>query len=211
MAVITISRQYASGGDEVAALVRDRLGYRYFDKSMLRHLSGQPLVPFNAQDAAADPHKARTLAESLFSHYPESVGDSPTRHRTVEPDSGEHISLELTQSLIRAAYEEGNVVVVGRGGQMVLGGKPRALHVRIVAPLQQRIERVAKAEGLSTSAARDLVARRDKASAEYLDRFYGVEAGDPQLYDLVINLARTTPAAAADLIARAVAALPSKG
>ena len=76
MAVITISRQYGSGGDEVAACFCDRLGYRSFDERILT-------IP-ERPDADACQHrrgvhrrrKARTLVEMLFSHYPESLGDA---------------------------------------------------------------------------------------------------------------------------------------
>ena len=120
------------------------------------------------------------------------------------------MSVELVQSLIRSAADDGNVVVVGRGGQVILRDRPGVLHVRIGAPLDVRVERVRQAEGLSMDAARELVKRRDKASEDYLTRFYDVDMGDPRLYDLIINTAKMPPTIAADLIIKAVEALEAK-
>ena len=84
------------------------------------------------------------------------------------------------------------------------------LHVRIVAPLERRIEQVSRAEGLSADAAHALVERRDKASADYLARFYHADVSDPTLYDLVVNTATFAPPVAADLIVKAVEVMAAK-
>jgi cytidylate kinase len=118
-----------------------------------------------------------------------------------------HSAEELVIQLIRVSYEKGNVVVVGRGGQVVLRDKPDVLHVRLVAPLEVRIRRHQIRAGLTVEAAREEVLERDRASAQFVKRYHGVDVADPTLYDLIINTGKLPWEGAADLIARALAAL----
>ena len=121
----------------------------------------------------------------------------------------------MVRSTIQAAYKQGNVVIVGRGGQIILQDKPGVLHVRIKAPLDTRVTRVRYQEfsGLmpdfELQAAQEKVSKRDKAAAAYLKRFYDIDWADPKLYHLVIDTEKWSIGAAARLIASAVGCLPS--
>ncbi|NTU63534.1 MAG: cytidylate kinase-like family protein [Chloroflexi bacterium] len=103
--------------------------------------------------------------------------------------------------------KRGNVVIVGRGGQAVLRNEPGVLHVRIEAPLDTRIHRVQLREGLTFEAAREVVAERDRAAADYLKRFYGVDWSDSLLYHLILNTGRWGIESASRLIVNAVSQL----
>jgi cytidylate kinase len=111
------------------------------------------------------------------------------------------------QSAIRAAYKHDKVVIVGRGGQAVLRNDPGVLHVRIEAPLETRIHRVQLREGLTFELAREVVAERDRAAADYLKRFYNVDWSDSLLYHLIINTGRWGIESASRLIVNAVSQL----
>ena len=99
------------------------------------------------------------------------------------------------------------MVIIGRGGQIVLRGQPDVLHVRLIAPLEVRIQRHAERAGLSLEAAREAVLKRDAASVDFVRRYYRVDPADSSLYDLVCNTARLTAADAAGLIIDALACL----
>lgn len=114
------------------------------------------------------------------------------------------------KQLIRAAYAEGNVVVLGRGGQAVLHDKPDVLHVRLVAPLELRVRRHGERAGLTPEAAREVVLARDRASVDFVKRYYDVDPADPSLYDLIINTGKVTPAIVAEMIIGALAYLPAR-
>ena len=81
---------------------------------------------------------------------------------------------------------------------------PKALHVRIDAPLKQRIQRVHEQQQLSWEDARLYVLDRDDASGQYLEQYYGVDWDDPLLYHMVLNTGRWSLEAAADIIVAAV-------
>ncbi len=210
MAVITVSRQYGSGGDEIAARVCESLGCRSFDKRLMAQvasdigLSDQEIVDFSE-----DEYKVRGFLERLFrtQRVVARVGTwtadvRGARTRAVK-DLDEAQAVNLVRALVRRAAEEGNVLIVGRGGQAILQGEPDVLHVRIEAPTDLRIQRVREAEGLNEDEARRRVIESDRAARDYLRRFYDVDWSDPQLYDLVINTRRISPAAAAEHIVKA--------
>jgi len=128
---------------------------------------------------------------------------SPLGQREGLKREGE-LSREVVERLVRIAYNEDNVVVVGRGGQMVLRGLPDVLHVRIVGPFAKRVQTVAQFDGLPSEAARERVQARDHAAADYLKQNYRVDVADPCLYDVVINTERLTWEAGADMIIAAL-------
>jgi cytidylate kinase len=209
MAVITISRQHGSGGHAVTRLICERLGYRYFDKELMAQLGAQiGLVPDQVVDLPEDKHHVQSLIERLFANVPNPLGDPGTWTLQAQLDAVQELSVQTFQRLIRAAHEHDNVVVMGRGGQMVLHDAPNVLHVRLVAPLELRIQRVQENAGLPADAARERVSRRDQASAEYVRRLYSVDADEPLLYDLVINTGKRPAANTADLIITALDCLP---
>ena len=210
MAVITISRQHGSGGRAVTKLLCDRLSYRYFDKDLMAHLGAQiGLAPDQVVDLPEDKHQVQSLVERLFGNAQTPFGDPGEWALQAKLDAQQQMSVQTFQGLIRAAHEHDNVVVMGRGGQMVLHDAPDVFHVRLVAPIELRIQRVQQSTGMTADAARARVSQRDQASAEYVKRFYDVDAADPLLYDMVINTSKMTPAAAADLIIKALDCLPA--
>ena len=95
----------------------------------------------------------------------------------------------------------GQIVVVGRGGQAVLHGAADVLHLRIIARLEDRVHAVTQAEGLTREGALTLIRERDRATAEYLHRFSGIDWADPSLYHLTVNTSLVGREAAAELVA----------
>lgn len=214
MAVITISREYGSRGNEIARLLCERLGYRYFDKELMAHLAAQMgLSPDKLTDLPEDRrHPVQSHVERLFAVMPTISGDFAgwgLAARAEAEKQMERMSLQTVESLIHAAHEQDKVVVVGRAGQVVLRGMPDVVHVRIIAPIEQRIQRMQEIEGVNADAARDLVHRRDRAAADYVRSFYHVDWTDPLLYDLVINTSKMTEQVAVDVIIKALDSLPA--
>jgi len=210
MAVITISRQSGSEGNEITRLLCERLGYKLFDKSMMAKVAAEMgLQPEKIVDASASTHHAKSLIERWFGNYQSPFGDAGGWTISAQLDAMEAVSVQQVTDLLLAAYEKGNVVVLGRGGQVALAGKPDVLHVRIVAPLQTRIRRWQAREGLTYEVAHKKVVERDQAHADFVRRFFNADIQDPALYDLVINTEKLTPEAAVELIVKALSYLPA--
>ena len=217
MAVVTISRRFGSGGDEIAGRVCELLGYRYFDKALMAQVATEMgLAEGEIVDFSEDIYEMRSFLERLF-RTPRKITqleaipeDRPGSVIAVVEKLDEAHSIALVQSTIQAASNEGNVVIIGRGGQAILKDKPDVLHVRIEAPLDNRVQRLCDRANFSLGGAHDTAIKRDRASADYLKRFYDIDWEDSLLYDLVINTGRVDIEAAAQLIVKAVSFLPKK-
>ena len=117
---------------------------------------------------------------------------------------------ETTETILRLG-EMGNVVLVGRGANVILGHLPQAFHVRLVASLESRVENVAEARGLSKKAARAWVEAEDKARRRFIRRYFQVDVADPLLYNLVVNVDRVPIDEAARVVGEAVLARAERG
>ena len=215
MAVITISRQCGTGGDQIARRVCELLGYRLFDKRLLATLAsemgliGGKVIDLNEYEHEVPSFLERLLPRRAVVAEATTIGPGAGGGTTtVELDAA--AMLDVVRGAIRAAAKIGDVVILGRGGQVILAGEPGVLHVRLVAPLDDRARRVAEREHIDDATARETwVFHEDEVRADYVRRSHGVEVDDPLLYHLVINTSLWGTEAAAQLIARAVADLPA--
>jgi cytidylate kinase len=214
MAVVTLSRQYGSGADDVAARVCDMLGYRFFDKSMMARAASEfGLTAENIVDFSEENYEVRGFMDRL--RGPRVVAqrrvwrEDPAGRRVADVEQlDEEQAITMVQGMVRSACGNDNVVILGRGGQAILQGEPGVLHVRVEAPLEARAQRLRDQEGMTDQAARRTAEARDKAAADYLKRFYEIDWADSTLYHMVINTGRFDSEAAARLIVSAVSHLP---
>ncbi len=224
MAIITISREYGSGGDEVAHRLCEVLGYHAFGKAQITQAVEATTYPkYMAVDYSEDQHEVQGFLDRLFGRAPSPAqkiawtDDPSIATRPERSDVDEATVLSLVRRAIRAASEEGNMVIVGRGGQVLLQGTPGVLHVRIEAPVQERIERIkaqikrdqgnGRDERELLKAASDMIVNRDMASEDYIKHFYNVAWDDPKLYHLVLNLGKLNVEQAVQIIAASVHSL----
>ena len=216
MAVITISRQYGSGGDEIADKVGEILGYPHFDKGMILKAAAEAgISETEVFDYSEDNHKVRSFMDRLFNrsvvmttgHMLESGGLSVY---DMEVPLGQDIMLSLVQKAIRSAYQIGNMVIVGRGSQVILQDKSKAVHVRIEAPMEYRIQslkekikqtrQVFQADLEARRDAQDIILDRDAASADYIKRHYNLDWSDAQLYHVILNTGKMSYERATQII-----------
>jgi CMP/dCMP kinase len=220
MAVVTISRQYGSGGSEIADQICKTTGYRLFDKHILTMAAFEAgLADQEIVDYCEDNYKVKNFFDRLFGssrHITQVRIWKEDRQGVRIKDElllGEDHALFLERKAIETAYKIGNMVIVGRGGQVILGAYPDVLHVRVLAPLEERLLRVRgypdmAGRAFSDSvearrAAQDLIIMSDARSEEYMKRFYGVDWSDPQLYHMIINTSKVSLELAASVIIEA--------
>ncbi len=217
MSVITISRQAGSQGNEVAARVCKVLAYKHFDKSMIAEaakeagLLHEQIIDYSEENRKMLTFLDRLLGRSTPVAQTRVWKESVSGVRTVEDITlNEDVVVALVEKAIRTAHEYGNMVIIGRGSQIILRDRPDVLHVRITAPLELRIQyakKQLKAERQSFDAsidlrrdAQDWIQARDAASADYLKTYYNVDWNDCSLYHLMLNMGRMTVEQAADTI-----------
>jgi cytidylate kinase len=180
MAVVTISRQTGSTGDEIAALLAKKLNHELIDDQKIHFLAESCDDEYKDACSAYEMEKFQGFFERL------------SFNRPAYKSLFESLNLELAG--------RDNVVLLGRGVQVVLKKFPGIFHVRIVAPDELRIKRIASEQNLSEQAARDYMHNQDNQRSAMIQSIYKIDLNDFELYDMVINTADFTIEAAADLI-----------
>lgn len=172
MAIITISRQFGSGGEFIAQETARKLGYLLVNKATI----SERLEEFGVTEPELtifDEKKIGSLEETAAN----DEGEKQKQHQYLE---------NLQNFFYDLAIRE-NLVILGRGGQVIFRDFPSAVHVIVIAPLKNRIERVSQQYSLDEAAAARLIAEQDEDRREYLRFFFGHDWLDFDLYHLFIN------------------------
>jgi hypothetical protein len=167
MSVITISRGSYSGGKMLAERVAHKLNYRCIDRDVLTQRTSIRSVSPNELFAALETPPAN-LWHSL-------------NHR-------KYLYLTLVQAALLEEVSNDNVVYHGLAGQLLLQGGLAILRIRVVAPLEFRIQMAQERMNLSRAEAITHIRKVDEHRDKWVQYLYGVDWQDPSLYDLVINL-----------------------
>ena len=218
MAVITLSRQFGSGGTDIAANICERLDYRYLDKLLMTQVATEiGLFDLELAEIPSAHFKVRHFVDRLLFPGPHSFAQFAVQPRDPDEEEGRRVlqldearCANLVRTAILAAYKAGDAVIVGRGGQAVLHNKPDVFHVRVQAPLEDRIRRVQRNQAIDHDQAQDLIRRYDEISAHYLNSLFGIEWDDLSLYHLIFNTARTPIEAAVDMVLSGMSHLPAR-
>lgn len=167
MSIITISSEMGALRDDLAQEICQRGKLELVDRRTLTE-AVQGLV-----DISRDEHQ-------LLAEQGPAMLDLSDRRRRVFAALLELVVLQYAQ--------QGNVVVVGRGGNFLLRLVPGVLRVRLVAPLELRAQRLAARESLDLDRARQLAAVVDQQRRTYMAHLFGADWASPLNYDLVLNL-----------------------
>ena len=207
MGIITISRQIGSKGDEIAEKLAKDLNYRYFDKLLMTEIAiSSGLSEAEVVDFSEDNYKVKGFFDQLFRRKEPIAkitirGVDTTGATTITTQTfDEEGCLSFVQTVIRKLKNWGDVVIVGRGGQVLLKDVPQTLHVRIIAPLEKRVENLVKERNISKEEALRIISEKDRSAEQYLRRFYNVDWNDPELYHLMLNTGFLTVEQAVEII-----------
>lgn len=185
MAVITISRQVGSLGDEVAETLAGELGYQLIGAGELRQVACD-LDPRFAEEAKdLQMERGLSVLERLFFAQP--------------------VYTSLYAAVILEVASRGGVVILGRGSQVVLRETPQVLRVRVVAPTALRVERVSRAMGIDAEEARARVERHDQERRALVRQIFDHDLRDWGLYHLVLNTESLDLAGAVAILKQSVA------
>jgi cytidylate kinase len=201
--VVTISRQFGSGGSDVAHLLARESNLHYVDRQLIDEISQQLTteVAQTTNQNTTPPDLAGHILEAVQASNPFVANySSPLGQASARAQWKELAYFQLTQRVILEQATQGNAVIVGRGSQFLLHNAPRTLHIYIFAPLSYRIETVMKRRNLDSSQARQLIEQRDYEQDSYLRRYYGSDGHQPALYHLLINTGLFTLDLAANFI-----------
>src|SRR6266536_2937360 len=162
--VITITRQYASGGSDVARLVAAQLEWDVIDNEFVDQVARRAGLPADevGQREERAPGLLERLARTLAAASPELfIAASGASRVAAPPPQDEAALVQLTERVIAEAAAHGRIVLVGRGAQAVLAQRPDALHVYVFAPKPWRMRLAVERLGID-AAARLIVAEAQR-------------------------------------------------
>ena len=170
MPVVTISRGSYSGGKALAECLAQRLGYRVIDR--------EAVIAKAASCGASEDKLRHAIVDppGFLDHF----NEEKRRYMT------------LFQACLTEEARTNDLVYVGNAGHLLLRGVSHVVRVRIIAPMAYRLAAVHESLHLEREEARAYVEQVDRARAKWTRFLYGVDYGDPALYDLVVNLERAT-------------------
>src|ERR1700732_20599 len=181
--IVTIEREYGSGGGEIAQLLAQQLGWKLWDQLLteeIARLANCPKAIVEVREERQDPLYYRLFKSFLRGSYEGSLN----AHKLNVVDS-ESI-LRITERVVQQAAKTGNSVIVGRGSQHFLRNRPDTLRVFLYAPREDKVRRLV-ARGKSEKEAQQLVDTVDRERVDFIQKYFGVEWPDRSVYHAMIN------------------------
>lgn len=181
--IITVEREYGSGGAMIARRLAERLGWKIWDEDLTAEIARVANVDSRAAarcDERRDPFLYRLFKVYARGSYERSlaIGES----RVFDTDC----MVEVLHKVIEDVASRGNCVIVGRGSAYILRNRSDAFHTFIFAPLEEKIRRVMTL-GKTEEEARKLVEEIDAERAEFIRHYFGAQWPARWLYNIMIN------------------------
>lgn len=201
MPIVTVSRQYGSGGSVVAARVAAALGWSLLDNEVIDAVAHR--TGLTVAEVAAREERMPSLAERVATAMAMSTQEMLAPLAAAKlPPSDERL-LEATRKVIEEAADQGPVVIVGRGAQMMLGSRGDVFGVFCAAPREALIRQVMARDRLDRAAAARRVDEVNRARAEWTRAHWGREWAASENYHLCVNTDLLGIDLAADVVASA--------
>lgn len=180
--VITIGREFGSGGREIAMKLGEELGIKVYDKELLQRAA-----------------KESGICEELFQTHDEKPTNSFLYSLVMDTyslgySSGTYTDMPINHKVFLAQFdaikkiaEEGPCIMVGRCADYALESFKHCVNIFIHADLDARIRRIARIYDLTDAKAKDMIVKNDKKRASYYDYYTNKRWGEAQSYDFCLN------------------------
>jgi len=183
--VITVEREYGSGGGEIAGQLATRLGWKLWDQQLteeIARLANCPKAMVEGREEKTDPLYYRLFKSFLRGSYEGS--QNAYKLNVVDSES----ILKITQKVVEHAAGKGNCVIVGRGSQHFLCNRDDTLRVFLYAPKENKVRRLIS-RGKEEKEAGELVDTVDRERADFIQKYFHAEWPNRALYHAMINTA----------------------
>lgn len=180
--IITIGRQFGSGGREIGKRVAQELGIGYYDKELLAVAAEESGLSLEYLEEK-DEKRATHFLHSLTIGYPYSVwgsGELPV----------EQLAVQAQRNAVLSVAEKGSCVIVGRCADVILADRDDVVSIFISADMEQRVRHVKERDGVAEGEAREKIRRMDKARTSYYNFYSDQKWGAAANYDLCVNASR---------------------
>lgn len=181
--VLTLEREYGSGGGVIAEKLAKRLGWKLWDQSLTEEIARR----LDCDCRAVEQHQERRdpayyrLFKAFMRGSFEGSLNAP-RLKMVDTDC---VRL-VVQQILPGIADAGDCVIVGRGSAYYLGGRSDAFHVFVYAPFQERVRRL-KAAGQPEKEAMELAETVDRDRADFIKQYFGVDWPGRHRFHLMVN------------------------
>ncbi|MGB2625617.1 MAG: cytidylate kinase-like family protein [Candidatus Acidiferrum sp.] len=183
--IITIEREYGSGGGEIAQRLATHLGWKLWDQALTEEIARRaecPKIAVEVREERNDPLYYRLFKSFLRGSYEGSLN----AHKLKVLDS-ESIA-QITQQILDKVVKEGNSVIVGRGSQHFLRNREDTLRIFLYAPKESKVRRLLT-RGKTEHEAEQLVDLVDRERADFIQKYFNVEWPNRSIYHAMINTA----------------------
>ena len=198
MAIVTVSRQYGSGGSDVAARIATALGWRLLDNAIIDRVAeklGTTVEEVEAREERV-PSLAQRLADAMALGSPEML--TPIADASLPPS--DETLLDVTRRVIAEAIASGPVVLVGRGAQSMLAERSDTLHVYCYAPKAALVARAMRRLNLDAAAAQKAVEETNRQREQFVRKHWSRSWAAHENYHLCVNTDWLGIDGAADLV-----------
>ncbi|HVN08164.1 MAG TPA: cytidylate kinase-like family protein [Patescibacteria group bacterium] len=182
--VITVEREYGSGGAAIAARLAKRLGWRLWDQLLtneIARLMECDCRVVEEHEEKRDPLFYRLMRAFMRGSYEGSLNEP----RMMIADTA--CIREVAEKVVKEAARQGECVIVGRGSAYYLQNEPDAFHSFIYAPFWEKVRRLEEEDGKSESEALQLIESVDRDRAEFIKAYFKVEWPERQKFHLMVN------------------------
>lgn len=196
MAVITISKEFGTESEKVASQVGQRLGYEYIGEHLIAEIAKELHVSESEAEIFRKTSQSRILR--FVDRYTCSIVQ-----KVIDREYGcldDKNYYETTKKLVQNVYESGNAIILGWGGQCILRGKPNTLHVRLIKDEETKIKEVMQNRNLEHKAAKAFIEREEGDLKAYIEHYFNEDWNAAHLYDLIVDMGKTSVEKAVDLI-----------
>lgn len=197
MAILTISRMFGTGANELGELIAKRLGYTFFDNELIQMVAKQAKVSTDWVESM-EKEAGGKFQKFLSTLVPKSLMDM-----ILSSDYGyldEEIYTDMLNHVITKIADEGDAVILGRGGQYILKDRTDTYHILLVADLDYRINYIEQHFELMKKQAVLAVAMEDKRRVNLYRKFGKVDYNQTDHYHVVFNMSRMDTEKACDML-----------
>jgi cytidylate kinase len=197
MAVITISRQFGAGGKTLGSLIAQKLGYTFIDDAIINKVAEKVKV---SDDWV---HSIETEAGGKLMNFISKLVSKSFMERILDESKGyidEEVYIDALKEVFDKFAEEGDCVILGRGGQYFLRNREDTFHVLMLAELEDRIKFMENHYNLLPTDARNAVMTRDKKRHNLYMKIGNENFESPGLYNITLNMSRLNMNKAAEIV-----------
>ena len=181
--IITIEREYGSGGGEIAQLLASKLRWKLWDQVLTEEIARRADCPksvVEVREERTDPLYYRLFKSFLRGSYEGSI--NAYKLKLVDSEC----ILKFTELVVQEAAKTGSSVIVGRGSQQFLKNRQDTLRVFLYAPREEKVRRLV-ARGKSEKEAEELVDTVDRERVDFIQKYFHAEWPDRAIYHTMIN------------------------